>query len=273
MSQSENQDPSPARLFERFFGPSIFHPWTPVLLERAGPRPGERVLDLACATGIVARHAARELAGGGEVVGLDVDPEMLAVARERASSEGLEIEWRQGDAHDLDFGDDTFDVVTCQQGVQFFDEPSAALAEVRRVLADGGRLALNVWKPLEHHPVYQAVLEAEAQHLGAELADVARPFTFGGRERLRSLLDGAGFGEVDISERTMEAEFSEPETFVTLTVMAGAAVVPELALDDEGEREALIEAVRDASAEVLARHRERGRLSFPMPNQIAVARA
>lgn len=265
--------PSPAQLFEQFFGPTIFQPWTGVLLEHADPRPGERVLDLACASGIVARNTAPAVGREGRVVGLDLSPEMLAVARERAAAEGVEVEWRQGDATDLDLPDDAFDLVLCQQGLQFFSDPAASLREAKRVLDDGGRIALNVWQPLEHHPVYSALLEAEARHLNADLEDVATPFMFGGAERLESLLETAGFERIEVFDRTLEVEFGEPGTFVALTVAAAAAVVPEFVQDDPAEREALVEAIgRDAEG-VLFEHRDGDRLRFPMPNLIAVARA
>lgn len=265
-------EPAPAELFERFFGPSIFVPWTRVLLDFAEPEPGERVLDLACATGIVARQVARLLGAEGRVVGLDVDPGMLRVARERASSEGVTVEWREADATDTGLPEACFDLVLCQQGIQFFDDPQGALREALRVLDEEGRIALNVWKPLAHHPVYEALLEAEARYLGADLDTVATPFTFGDSARLSALMDAAGFRDVEVSERTLDVEFPDPDTFVALTVMAGAAVVPELALESE-ERSALIEAVSRDSADVLERHRDGDRLAFAMPNQIAVGYA
>jgi len=265
--------PSPAQLFDRFFGPSLFEPWTEVLLDHAEPRPGERVLDLACATGIVARRTVEHVGDDGEVVGLDVSPEMLDVARERAADEGASIRWLEGDAGAMDLPDDAFDLVLCQQGIQFFDDPGAAAGEMRRVLVEGGRVALNVWQPLERHPVYRALLDAEARHLDAPLEKVAGPFLFGDRDRLAGILEDAGFREVEVTPRTLEVEFREPETFVALTVMAGAAVVPELAPDDPEERDALIRAVRRESRDVLEAHREGDRLVFPTPNLIGVGYA
>lgn len=263
-------EPAPAELFEQFFGPTIFTPWTRVLLDHAQPEPGERVLDLACATGIVARQVAPLVGDAGRVVGLDIDPGMLRVARERASLDSVTVDWREGDATDLDLPDDSFDLVLCQQGLQFFAEPARALREAIRVLETGGRIVLNVWKPLVHHPVYEALLEAEARHLGADLDTVATPFTFGDSDRLSALMNEAGFEKIEVTERTLEVEFPEPDTFVTLTVMAGAAVVPELALETDAERSALIDAVSRDSADVLERYRNGDRLAFAMPNQIAV---
>lgn len=275
MTEPDQRAPSPAELFEQFFGPSLFKPWTDILLEFADPRPGERVLDLACATGIVARKVAPVIGNGGRgrVVGLDVSPDMLSVARRRAASEEVDVEWLEGPAEDLPLPDEAFDLVLCQQGVQFFEDPARALAETERVLADEGRIALNVWPPLERHPVYRALLEAEARHLDAHVGDVARPFMFGGDERLRTLLVEAGYDRIEIAERTLEVEFGDPERFVALTVMAAAAVMPDVALDDPDEQAELIDSITRDCEDVLQEHRDGDRLRFTMPNYMATARA
>lgn len=273
MSNRTDPNPSPAELFERFFGPSLFVPWTEVLLDHARPRPGERVLDVACATGIVARHTAPRVGADGAVVGVDINPEMLAVARERSASEDIPVDWREADAMELPFADESFDLALCQQGLQFFADAGVAMKEARRVLAEGGRIALNVWQPLERHPVYSALLETEARELGAELEEVGRPFLFGNDERVEAVLEEAGFEDIEVLERTLEVEFDEPETFVALTVRAGAAVVPELAPEDPAERTELVEVIARETEEVLRAHRVGDRLRFPMPNYIALAQA
>ena len=271
MDSDDDRAPSPAHLFETFFGPSLFRPWTEVLLERADPDPDDRILDLACATGIVARRVAQRIGDDGEVVGLDLSPDMLTVARERAEAEGVDVTWRQGDAADLDLPDDRFDLILCQQGVQFFDDPSAALEEAARVLDDGGRLVGNVWQPLDRHPVYRPLLEAEARQLDADLHDVARPFVFGDDQHLRELLVGAGFRAVEVFEETRDVVFDDPDTFVDLTLMAGVAVVPELAPEDPDARDALIAAIKEDCADVLAAHTEADTLRFPTPNYVFTA--
>jgi ubiquinone/menaquinone biosynthesis C-methylase UbiE len=124
--------------YERYLVPSIFGPWAEDLVEMAALRRGERVLDIACGTGIVARTAARKLAGSGSVVGLDLSAPMLAAARAAAAAEGMAVEWWEGSAVKLPLADAAFEVVFCQQGLQFFPDRVSALREMYRVLTPGG---------------------------------------------------------------------------------------------------------------------------------------
>jgi ubiquinone/menaquinone biosynthesis C-methylase UbiE len=107
-----------AEIYEEYLVPAIFEPWARNLLDRAAPRPGERVLDVACGSGIVARLAAEQVGAAGTVVGVDINPGMIAVARKNAGAAG--VEWKEGNATALPLPDGSFDLVTCQQGLQFF---------------------------------------------------------------------------------------------------------------------------------------------------------
>src|SRR5712664_1454339 len=108
-------------IYERHMVPAIFGPWAVDLVKLAALIPGERVLDVACGTGIVARLAAERVGPMGRVIGLDLNAGMLTVAR--SASAGTEnIEWREGNATALPFADKTFELVLCQQGLQFFPD-------------------------------------------------------------------------------------------------------------------------------------------------------
>lgn len=136
---------SAAELYERYTVTWMFEPLARRLLARVPLRPGSRVLDVACGTGIVARLAAPLVAPDGQVIGVDLNDAMLAWARSLSAEAGLTIEWRQGDAIALGFPDAAFDAVLCQQGLQFFPNGAGALREMARVLAPGGTLAVAVW--------------------------------------------------------------------------------------------------------------------------------
>lgn len=115
------------------------------LVRFAQVRPGERVLDVACGTGNTAL-AAR--ARGASVVGLDLTPELLAVAHDRSTEEGWDdIAWREGDAEDLPFPDGAFDVVLSSCGLMFAPDQERVAREVARVVRPGGRVAIQAWSP------------------------------------------------------------------------------------------------------------------------------
>jgi ubiquinone/menaquinone biosynthesis C-methylase UbiE len=168
--------PQLVRMYEAVLVPGL-ESWTRELLERTGVKAGDRVLDVGCGTGIVARRAVPIVGLGGRVVGIDPTPPMLAMARAAAANEGLAIEWHQGSATKLPFPDHSFDVVLSQQVLQFIPDKSAAVREMHRVLADGGHVGIAVWQPIEHQPVFLAMHEAVVEHL--QMENVAQPFAFG----------------------------------------------------------------------------------------------
>ena len=131
-------DGNSAEAYEEYFGPA-FRPFAADLVRLAAVAHGDRVLDVACGTGVVAREAAAAAGETGRVVGLDVNAEMLRVATAVSADIRPRIEWRQGNAMSLPFADADFDVVTCEQALAFFSDPVPALAEMRRVLGRGGR--------------------------------------------------------------------------------------------------------------------------------------
>jgi SAM-dependent methyltransferase len=156
--------------YERYQVPSLFQPLAERLLATVPLRTGERVLDVACGTGIVARLAAQPIGTTGLVTGVDLNPGMLEVARAHTPTSGAAVDWREGDAEALPCDDESYDVVLCQQGLQFFPDQPRALREMYRVLKSGGRVALNVWRGLEHNPFNQAVAAGLARHVSAEAA-------------------------------------------------------------------------------------------------------
>lgn len=217
MHQQEQGRPaaSVAEVYERYMVPAAFALWAADLLALLALQPGSRVLDVACGTGIVARMAAPYTGATGVVVGLDLHGGMLAVARTQAST-GV---WVQGSATALPFATSAFDVVVCQQGLQFFPDRLAALREMHRVLRAGGRVALVVWGPLEHNPGHAALARGLAQHMGTAVAAVLQTsFSLGEAETCRQLLDQAGFCDVTLSRSVQILRFASPEAFVRVWV-------------------------------------------------------
>jgi SAM-dependent methyltransferase len=174
-----------AEAYERHLVPVLFAPFARRLIDRAQPRAQDRVLDVACGTGIVARLAA---ARDATPVGLDLNPSMIDVARAIAPS----IEWIVGDACELPLPDKAFDIVVCQAGLQFFPYRARAIEEMRRVLKPEGRMVVLVWRAIEHQPAWRKLAETLDHHAGPEAAALMRaPFALHDADELRRLVGGA----------------------------------------------------------------------------------
>lgn len=187
-----------AEVYENFFVPKLFGPWAPRVADAAGITAGDRVLDIGCGTGILAREVATRLGSAGSVIGLDRDAGMLAVARRVAPA----IDWRQGDAQELPFDDASFDAVVSQFSLMYFSDRVAALKEMKRVLAPGGRLAVAVWGPFERATGYVALAEIAARYGGEAAINILMgPHVLGDEAQLAAIFDAAGFRNSDITLR------------------------------------------------------------------------
>jgi ubiquinone/menaquinone biosynthesis C-methylase UbiE len=234
-----------AERYERYAVQYFIGPWAPGLVASAALRPAERVLDLACGTGVVARIAAAKVGEAGHVTGLDINAGMLAVARSLPTPSGPSITWVEGSATAMDLPDASFDVVVCQQGLQFFPDKSAALREIRRVLGPGGRALLSVWKSMGPYPV--AVGNALERCVGLETATKFRASRVGlpDEDALRRMLTEAGFRDVRIRPSAMVVQLPSIEKFV-LGHLSGTPVAGAVAALDDEERAALAGLVKMA---------------------------
>jgi ubiquinone/menaquinone biosynthesis C-methylase UbiE len=269
---NRSQAGSPAETYQDHFVPAMFQPWAEILLQQAAPRTGERVLDLACGTGIVARGAAPLVGEAGQVVALDMNPAMLAVARGLPAPLGARVDWREGKAQDLPMPAGSFDLVLCQHGLPFMPDKAAVLDEIRRVLAPEGRALVMVLQALEQHPVFDALMTAVARHLRLPLSAIAIPFALSDADALREGFEKAGFAKVDIVPASITARFPDAERFVALSVMSSAAAVPAFVQSDTAARAALIATVGAEIEPVIQAHRDGDALSFPMFAHVAIAR-
>jgi ubiquinone/menaquinone biosynthesis C-methylase UbiE len=185
----------------------LFGPWAEVLVERAGVTTGQRVLDVACGTGVVARLAAEKVGPSGVVIGSDLNEGMLTEAARHVPS-GLTIEWELADARDVPFDDEHFDVVLCQQGLQFVPDQQRAATEMLRVLRSDGLAAVAVWASLERSPVAHARNEALIRYLGEDV--MSRPFGQPDADEWASLFEGVGFSSVDTDTVELVTPGDEP---------------------------------------------------------------
>ena len=193
-----------ATAYESLFVPALFQQWTASMADAARIQAGQRVLDVACGTGVLARHVARRIGTGGTVTGLDPSPGMLAVAQRHAPA----VDWRRGTAESLPFDARTFDAVVSQFGLMFFADRTQAVREMMRVLVPGGRLAVAVWDSLERNPAYAAEVDLLTRVAGRAPADALRaPFMLGDRQVLARIFEDAGVRPIEITTHAGIARF------------------------------------------------------------------
>ena len=195
---------SAAEIYDEFFVPALFGEWAGPVAAAARLRQGDKVLDVACGTGVLAREAWKRVQPGGSVTGLDCNDGMLSAAR-RSSAE---IDWRHGFAENLPFDDCSHGAVVSQFGLMFFEDRVTALREMARVLMPQGRLCVAVWDSVETSPGYAAMIELIDRLFGAEVADALRaPFVLGNKVGLSQLFADAGIDGASIVTRQGEARF------------------------------------------------------------------
>lgn len=262
-SGSSTAAASAAAGYERNFVPALFAEWAPRVADAAEIAVGERVLDVGCGTGVLAREAARRVGNSGSVTGIDVNPGMLSVAAKLAP----QIRWDEGVAEQLPYDNGGFDAVVSQFALMFFADREAALREMWRVLRSGGRLAVAVWDTLENTPPYATEVDLIERHSGRAAADVLRaPFVLGDRKQLSALFDSAGVAPAVI--RTVEgtAHFPSLQAMIEADIrawfpLAGVEV-------DERVLEAI---VADAEQALRSNVRSDGTVAFAMPAHIITA--
>lgn len=218
--------------YERYLVPAIFGPWSIRTVEWAEIVAGERVLDAACGTGIVARAAADRVGSAGAVVGVDLNPAMIAVARDVSAGIQPPIAYHEGDMQRLPFPDHSFDVAVCQFSLMFMPDPRAALTELRRVLVPGGRVVLTLWRSLQHNVGWSLFATALERHVGADAAAIMRtPFSLGDERVVSELLASAGFNGVRTRIDTAMTRFPSPNDMLSRQAASSPLAGPIDALD------------------------------------------
>jgi ubiquinone/menaquinone biosynthesis C-methylase UbiE len=257
-----------AELYERYLVPALFRPWAADLVVLARLRQGDRVLDVACGTGVVARRATDDVGPGGRVVGLDLNAGMLAVARSASAAEERAIEWCESSALSMPFADQSFDVVFCQQGLQFFPDRRAGLQEMHRVLVEGGHLMVSAWRSIEHSPVMLAFAAALEHRIGPGASATLRaPMLLGDAGELGDLLTSAGFREVVIVSAEKSVHYASVAEFLSIRSRTTPPSDP-LKQADEGTKEAVL---ADLSVALTPYVSDSG-LTFPYLTHIATGR-
>lgn len=249
-----------ANAYELLHVPALFGQWAPRVVNAAGIRPGQRVLDVACGTGALAREAALRTGNGGFVAGIDPDPGMLCVAAQHAPL----IEWSQGLAESLPYDDNSFDALISQFGLMFFQNKSQAIREMLRVLAPGGRMVVAVWESLENSQAYPLEVELLERFAGQQAADALRaPFVLGDKTQLQTLFSDSGAESIEINTHRGRARFPTIQTMVEAD-LRGWLPIMGVHLD-----ETMIETILKEAEQILARYQTaQGTIEFDSPAHI-----
>jgi ubiquinone/menaquinone biosynthesis C-methylase UbiE len=258
---------SEAELYQRYLVPTVTALWASDLVERVELGAGDRVLDVACGTGVVARAARDRVGSDGSVTGLDINPAMLAVAQ----SESHGVDFVKGSALKLPFDDAGFDVVLCQLGLQFFPDRAASLAQMRRVLVDGGRLGVSVFGPIEHNPGTLALAQALDHYLGTGASQTKRAeHVLSYSTLVHKLVSEAGFRDIDIATETKLVRFASAEEWVHIQLTATPLAS---LLAERLARRGMTERITGSVVDALARYQVDGHLEFPQEAHVLLARA
>lgn len=256
---------SPAENYQRFFVPAIATPVAEELLRTADLQPGERVVDVACGTGVITRLAAERVGPTGSVTGVDAAPDMIAVAQ-ATPAVGAPIEWHEADAVTLPLPDAFYDVALCQMSLMFIEDRAGALAEIHRILRPGGRALVNT--PGRIQPLFETLEQAIVDNLDPELGMFVRMvFTLHDPAVLAGLLRDAGFEDVSSTEYT--ATFSLPDPVELLWEYVNSTPMgPIVAQAPEDAKAALERQVTEAWKPYLVD----GRMPMDQPMALAWAR-
>ena len=253
-------------IYEQELVGALFRPFAEPLLDDLQLAKGQRLLDVACGTGIVARLAKERLGRAGSVAGVDLNPGMLAVARQLAP----DVDWREGDAASLPLGDgEQFDAVACQQGFQFVADKAAAARQLRRALAPGGRLAVSTWRPDQEFPVLYQLRQIAERQVGA-IDD--RRHSCGEPGPLETLFKDAGCHEVRSKALKRTVRYPVGEVFVRLNAMALVGMSAGAKGLNETDRERAVAAIVADSAPVIASHTDENGFAYEIGTNVMTAR-
>ncbi len=203
--------------YEKYIVPAYTRAWAKEIVNRACLRDGEKILDVACGTGLVARIAADGQDSTDLIYGVDVNEVMIKKAQ------GIEenINWHHSDVTNMPFPDNHFDVVFCQQGLQYFPEPSLALKEMNRVLVENGRVLLSVWRPIKYSPFYASLCMVLEEYVNEKAASMlSNAFNFGDHGKLKILFTNTGFNSTKINIVIKQMNYFPFDEFVIGGIMA-----------------------------------------------------
>jgi len=198
-------DDSIARAYDTILVPSLFEPWTSQLIDDYKPWSSSNVLDLACGTGVVTKELARNVGSNGKIYALDINSQMINIAKIKCNEWIDNVEFIVGSADYLDVSDNSIDTVVCQQGFQFFPNKRKAAKEIYRVLKPNGKAILSTWCPVSECEIFGIICETLESIELYEISQMMRvPFDFLNKEELLASFNDIGFSKIKLLEQEKE---------------------------------------------------------------------
>lgn len=223
--ESARFDGSIPEMYDQHLAELLFEPYAADIADRVAKRRPRKVLEIAAGTGIASRWLLKALPRGTTLTVTDLNTPMLEYAQHKIGADGRGAEWRQADAQDLPFPDESFDAVVCQFGVMFFPDKHKGLREFNRVLEKGGALIFNVWDSLERNPVGMITHSTIGKFFQTDPPDFYQiPFGLGDVREVRRLVEEAGFKEIVIETLSLTGSSESPES-AALGLVRGNPVI------------------------------------------------
>lgn len=232
-----------AERYEDILVPAILGPFARALVDWANLPIGALSVDVGCGTGAATRAAAERVGSTGRVIGIDINPGMLAVAQSHSLGLGASIEWIEQSTYQLPFPDQTVDVVLCAKTLQFLDQRSVALAEMYRVIKPEGYVALSLWCDIQESPYFHALVDAVAHHIGAETAaGLGAAFRLSNADEIRTLLTDAGLRSIEMTVMQLDLDLPTLTEFIPRHISA-TPMAPGYAAAPTDAQHAVVDAV------------------------------
>lgn len=204
-----------ASRYEQILVPAILGPAARLLVDAAALQAGESVLDVGCGTGAAARYAAEKVGPSGRVIGIDINPGMIQVAKSLPPVQGAPIEWKEKSAIQNDLDDQSVDVILCAQTLQFLNEKQGACIEMHRVLKTGGRSGMSLWCEIRENPYFHVLVKVITECLGREVAaGLLSAFSLSDKDLIHDMILGAGYQKVEMETVQLDLHLPRLKDFV-----------------------------------------------------------
>ena len=208
------------------------------LVEFAEIKPGSRVLDVATGIGEPALTAAKQVGKTGDILAIDISPQMLSFAKERAISLGLQdvVEFKEGDVETIDLPSSTFDAALCRWGLMFLPNPKAGLSNIYRSLVKGGHFAATVWASPEKVPFISVPMNIVLKETNSPPPGTPGPFSMSDQNNLKKFYEESGFIHPVIERINVVSDFDSTDDFTAFTIDHGGPALQKVLARETNER-------------------------------------